>query len=165
MCVCVSPACWSVKVSRSSMANAIPTLPSLCWDLQGQVSPMIDFRLLNCPGPAVYCTDAPALRCSAVLLFTGQMQRRPRWNGKPTILSLKRFSILRYFYFFFSLYRWWGQSFLSAPTCNSAIRQRLEGFLALFKFANPLAQPGITHFCPSFRSWLKEVASQDYFYV
>lgn len=69
------------------------------------------------------------------------------------------------FFFFVPLMERFAQSFLSAPTCNSTIRQRPEGFLALFKFANPLAQPGITHSCPSFRSWLKEVASQDYFYI
>lgn len=48
------------------------------------------------------------LRPSAVVFLTGRMQRRPRWNGKPTILSLKRFSILRYFnfsiFFFFSFF-------------------------------------------------------------
>lgn len=60
------------------------------------------------------------------------------------------------FFFFAPLMERFAQSFLSAPTCNSTIRQRPVGFLALFKFANPLAQPGITHSCPSFRSWLKE---------
>lgn len=85
------------------MASVIPTLPSPYSDRQGQTSHTIDVitHVHNC----FYGTDLRWINVRwhllPLCLLAGRTWRKPRWSEKPTIPSLKRFSILRYV--------WWVQ--------------------------------------------------------